>query len=138
MAWARPVTSPAVSPLIRSATPKPAIWAGVAAPSMISFMAQAVSSAARCSPLISAPIRAGQVVRESTYGHLDPDLAGGLLLAGRPRSHSGGEGRPVAALSGRSSGWCDRAAGRPLPHQPGKLPRQRDRVDGVADHGVSP
>ena len=38
-----PLTSATVSPFIRSATPNPAIWAGVAAPSMISPIAQAVS-----------------------------------------------------------------------------------------------
>ena len=63
---ARPVSSAGVSPFMRSAIPNPAIWAGVAAPSMISFIAQAVSSALRVSPLISAPIRAGQAVRAST------------------------------------------------------------------------
>ena len=39
---ARPDISAVVSPFARSATPNPAICAGVAAPSMISFIAQAV------------------------------------------------------------------------------------------------
>ncbi len=69
---ARPLSSPAVSPFIRSATPNPAIWVGVAAPSMISFIAQAVSSAVRVSPLISAPISAGQVARASMGSPLRP------------------------------------------------------------------
>ena len=63
MAWASPAISAGVSPFIRSATPNPAIWDGVAAPSMISFIAQVVSSAVRVSPRMRAPIRAGQVVR---------------------------------------------------------------------------
>ncbi len=50
---------------------------------MISFIAQAVSSAVSGSPLISAPIKAGQVARESIYGHLDPDQAdAGYCVAG--------------------------------------------------------
>jgi len=65
MTSARPASSPTVSPFIRSATPNPAIWAGVAAPSMISFIAHAASSLVSVSPLTSAPINAGQVVRES-------------------------------------------------------------------------
>ena len=69
MAWAsidraRPVISATDFPLIRSATPKPAIWEGVAAPSMISFMAHSLSSAVSDSPRISAAISAGQV-----FGH---------------------------------------------------------------------
>src|SRR5579875_1363525 len=66
MARARPATSVGVSPFIRSATAKPAICASVAAPSMISFMAQAASSEVSDSPLTSAPIRAGQLVLAST------------------------------------------------------------------------
>src|SRR5215467_3813145 len=62
---ASPPSSPTVSPFIRSATPKPAICVGVAAPSMISFIAHPASSAVSVSPLTSAPISAGQVVRES-------------------------------------------------------------------------
>ena len=51
----------AVSPLARSATPNPAIWAGEAAPSMISFIAQAVCSAVSARPPMSARISAGQL-----------------------------------------------------------------------------
>jgi len=58
---ARPDISWAVSPLARSATPNPAIRAGDAAPSMISFMAQAVCSAVSACPPISARMSAGQV-----------------------------------------------------------------------------
>ena len=54
---ASPDISAAVSPLARSATPNPAIWAGVAAPSMISFMAQAVCSAVSARPPMSARIK---------------------------------------------------------------------------------
>ena len=60
IADASPSTSAGVSPFIRIAMPKPAIWAGVAAPSMISFIAQAAASAVSDSPLISWPIRLGQ------------------------------------------------------------------------------
>ena len=62
---ASPPSSETVSPFIRSATPNPAICVGVAAPSMISFIAHPASSAVSVSPLTSAPISAGQVVRES-------------------------------------------------------------------------
>ena len=65
MARASPVISATDVPLIRSATPKPAIWEGVAAPSMISFMAHSLSSAVSDSPRISAPSSAGHVVRAS-------------------------------------------------------------------------
>src|SRR3984885_10427960 len=101
MACASPVTSPAVSPLIRNAPPKPAIWAGVAAPSMISFIAQAVSSAVSGSPLISAPIKAGQAARESIYGHLDPDQGDELRREGTSPFplHSGVRADPVRCLS---------------------------------------
>ena len=51
-----PASSPAVSPFIRSATAKPATWTGVAAPSMISFMAQAAWSEDSVSPRISVPM----------------------------------------------------------------------------------
>jgi len=65
MARVRPVISATDVPLIRSATAKAAILAGVAAPSMISFMAHSLSSAVSESPRISAPSSAGQVVRAS-------------------------------------------------------------------------
>ena len=65
MARASPVISATDVPLIRSATPNPAIWEGVAAPSMISFMAHSLSSAVSESPRISAPSSAGHVVRAS-------------------------------------------------------------------------
>ena len=58
---ASPDISAAVSPLARSATPKPAISAGVAAPSMISFIAQAVCSAVSACLAMSARISAGQL-----------------------------------------------------------------------------
>ncbi len=58
---ARPDISAAVSPLARRATPNPAIWAGVAAPSMISFIAQAVCSAVSACLPMSARISAGQL-----------------------------------------------------------------------------
>ncbi len=47
IAATRPSSSSMVSPLLRSATAKPAIWAGVAPPARISPIAQAVSSADR-------------------------------------------------------------------------------------------
>ena len=62
---ASPVISATDVPLIRSATPKPAIWDGVATPSMISFMAHSLSSAVSESPRMRADKSAGQVVRAS-------------------------------------------------------------------------
>ncbi len=62
---ASPVISATDVPLIRSAIPKPAIWDGVAAPSMISFMAHSLSSAVSESPRMRAASSAGQVVRAS-------------------------------------------------------------------------
>src|SRR5262249_19220779 len=105
---ASPASSPTVSPFIRSATPKPAIWAGVAAPSMISFIAQAASSLVSVSPLTRAPINAGQVVRES----MTPSLR---RVTGRNGSGLGG-GPPG-----------------PLPHQAGQRSGQGTRLDRVAD-----
>src|SRR5580700_5939340 len=122
MAWASPVTSPAVSPFIRSATPKPAIWTGVAAPSMISFIAHAVSSAVSVSPRISAPIRAGQAVRGSIYGPLDP-----VGFCGT------GAASVVSALGARGSRSL-----LALAHQAGQCPGECHRVDRMADDGVGP
>ena len=104
MAWARPPSSPGVSPLIRSATPNPAICTGVAAPSMISAIAHDVSSADRVSPLISAPIRDGQVVRESTAGQ----RVAGALPAARSRISPA---RAWASAFG-SIGWLITASAR--------------------------
>ena len=50
---ARPDTSCAEAPFARSATANPATCAGVASPVITSRIAQAVSSAARCSPACS-------------------------------------------------------------------------------------
>ena len=58
---ASPDISAAVSPLARSATPNPAICAGVALPSMISFIAQVVCSAVSACLPMSARISAGQL-----------------------------------------------------------------------------
>ena len=60
IAWASPVISLTVSPFIRNAIPNAAIWADDAAPSMISFIAQAASSGVSVCLLISAPSSAGQ------------------------------------------------------------------------------
>ena len=79
---ARPDISAAVSPLARSATPKPAICAGVAAPSMISFMAHAVCSAVSACLPISARISAGQL---------------GVSIGQHLSAGSGRGGRPVRA-----------------------------------------
>ncbi len=64
-AWrrTRPESSSTVSPLALRATRKPAICAGVASPDMMVSMAQAVLSAVRSAPLISAEISRGQVLR---------------------------------------------------------------------------
>ena len=58
----RPVTSSTVSPLARSATAKPAIWAGLASPDRISPIAHAVCSALRSEPATSAPRTSGQLL----------------------------------------------------------------------------
>src|SRR5689334_20821419 len=107
---ASPVISATDTPLIRSAIPKPAIWDGVATPSMISFMAHSLSSELSESPRMSAAKSAGQVVRAS--------MAGPQGKEGRWRGSAGNGGT--------------------FPHQPGQFVRQRDRVDRVADHGVGP
>src|SRR5487761_1742764 len=107
MPSARPDISSGVSPLARRPTPNPAIWAADAAPSMISFIAQAVWLALSGWPPMSARMSPGQVGR-STDGR-----ATGAALPGADRRGAG-------------------------PHQGGKLPGQRHRVDRVADHGVGP
>src|SRR5689334_1157807 len=106
---ASPASSATVSPFIRSATPNPAIWAGVAAPSMISFIAHAASSLVSVSPLTSAPISAGQVVRES----MTPPLRRG-------------DGPGWSGLGGGAPG--------PLPHEAGQRGGQGSRLDRMADH----
>jgi hypothetical protein len=55
IASSRPVTSSIVSPLLRRATAKPAIWAGVAAPASTSPIAQAVWSLVRSRRWTRAP-----------------------------------------------------------------------------------
>ena len=62
IAATRPVISSTVSPLARSDTAKPAIWAGVASPERISPIAQVVWSALRSVRATSAPSTSGQVV----------------------------------------------------------------------------
>src|SRR5689334_21558375 len=106
---ASPPSSPTVSPFIRSATPNPAICVGVAAPSMISFIAHPASSAVSVSPLTSAPISAGQVVRESMA---PPHRQ--VMVADR------------SGLGGGAPGTCA--------HQAGQRGGQGARLDGVADH----
>src|SRR2546422_4865535 len=54
--FAKPVISSTVSPLMRSATTKPAIWDGVASPRMITSNADAASSSVRFSHLMSFAI----------------------------------------------------------------------------------
>jgi hypothetical protein len=61
IASTRPVSSSIVSPLARSATAKPEIWAGVASPERISPIAQAVCPAVRSTPETSGPRTSGQV-----------------------------------------------------------------------------
>ena len=50
MTLAAPVISSNVSPFIRSAVMKPAIWASVASPDIISFMASVISASVKFSP----------------------------------------------------------------------------------------
>src|SRR6516162_1793490 len=133
MARASPVISATDVPLIRSATPNPAIWEGVAAPSMISFMAHSLSSAVSESPRISAPSSAGHVVRASMAAPWVGE--GGEDGVGLGRRWSGLGGERWGGLEG--PGWSDSARYGALPHQAGQFMGQRDRVDGVADHGVS-
>src|SRR5580698_8150910 len=116
---ARPPSSAGVSPFIRSAIPNPAIWAGVAAPSMISFMAHAVSSAARVSPLTSAPISDGHVVRASI---------GPARLRGSGRGARGALAHE-AGQSARERRRIDRMAH----HRVGHGPRGQPAVVGPAD-----
>ena len=104
MAWARPPTSATVSPFIRSATAKPAIWTGVAAPSMISFIAQVVSSALSVSPLTSAPVSAGQLVRECPSAQ--------AWRAGVPASRSRISPARAWASAAGSIGWLTTASAR--------------------------
>ena len=66
-----PATSAGVSPFMCMAMPNPAIWAGVAAPSMISFIAQAAASPESDSPLINWPIRPGHDALSSIAGPLE-------------------------------------------------------------------
>jgi hypothetical protein len=106
IARASPVTSPTVSPFARSATANPAIWTGVAAPSMTSFMAQAHSSAVRVSPLTSAPIRAGQLARASTVAAGQADAAGAPAARWRIRPAS------AWASAAGSIGWLTTASAR--------------------------
>ena len=61
IASTRPPTSSTVSPLARSETAKPAIWAGVASPERISPIAHAVWSLVRSVRATSAPRTSGQV-----------------------------------------------------------------------------
>ncbi len=68
-----PSISSMVSPLARSATAKPAIWAGLASPARIWPIAQAVCSELRSARLIKDP---------STSGQVDIDLG----LGGDPRA----------------------------------------------------
>src|SRR5215472_18400784 len=88
MACARPLSSSTVSPLLRSATPNPAIWADVAAPSMISFIAQAASPTVSDSPLMSAPISAGQLARPGGPAGSGTGLQ---RAAGRQIAHQAGQ-----------------------------------------------
>src|ERR1017187_4901244 len=138
IAWASPVTSPTVYPFIRSATPNPAIWTEVAAPSMISFIAHAASSEVSSSPLISALIRVGQAVRE--FMAAPPGRGGGLGGGGGARGRAcgqgsfGGRGLDRAADS-RPSGLGRQVLGT-LAHQAGQALSERDRVDRVAGHSV--
>src|SRR5215471_2014797 len=106
---ASPPSSATVSPFMRSATPNPAICVGVAAPSMISFIAQPTSSAVSVSPLTSAPISAGQVVRES----MAPPHRRVMVW---DRSGLGG------------------GAPGPFAHQAGQRGSQCARLDRMADH----
>ena len=92
MARARPASSVGVSPFMRKAMAKPEIWASVAAPSMISFMTHAASSAVSDSPLTSAPISAGQLIRASMAG-----AGQALVISERPAR------RRIRPLSSRAS-----------------------------------
>src|SRR5689334_2180803 len=103
---ASPDISAAVSPLARSATPNPAICTGVALPSMISSMAQAVCSAVSACPPMSAQFSASII----------------SLL-----SCDGGAGAGLRAADRR------RGAGA---HERGQFAGERDRIDRVADHRV--
>ena len=88
IASAKPAISSAVSPFVRRATRKPAIWAGVASPSMIEPISSCASSRERWCPSSSSWI-AGPTI---TGGSSSPSRA----RAGSARS-PGGTARPRSA-----------------------------------------
>ena len=108
MPAARPDISSAVSPLARSPTPNPAIWAGDAAPSMISFIAQAVWLALSGWPLISARISAGQVGPSTDGGVTGAPLYPAVIAAARDRIRAASS---LASATG-SIGWLTTASAR--------------------------
>ena len=65
MAPSRPVISSTVSPFMRSATQKAAIWADVARPSRISVIAAAADADGRSTPRDRAPSTAGHPPRSA-------------------------------------------------------------------------
>ena len=126
IASTRPVTSSMVSPLARSATAKPAICTGVAAPSRISPIAQAVCPAWRSSPATSAVRTSGQVVTGA------PGVR--RVRTSRARGRAAGRRRPRRAGSGPAG-----AARRPRPatRWPARRPAAVRSAPGPAGTGRS-
>ena len=90
IAAARPDISAAVSPLLRSATAKAAIWAGVASPAMTSPIAHWAAPASRSSRRSSVLSTVGQVGVPVVIGRSG---AGGDVAGRHPRPQQlGGRG----------------------------------------------
>ena len=105
IAAARPASSSTVSPLARSATANPAIWAGDASPDRISSMAQAACASLRSVPSTSAVRTCGQVAAISGW------RGRGSGAARRP-TRPAGSGRAGAAPRPRpATRWPARRPG---------------------------
>src|SRR4029453_2997917 len=85
MALTRPVTSSAVSPLIRRAVAKAAIWAGVASPASTDPMAAPACSSLRSSRRSSGPSTVGQANRSDTASSRVPSMLSAPSLTSEMR-----------------------------------------------------
>src|SRR6266851_3813790 len=86
---AKPVISSTVSPFIRKATMKPAIWIGVASPRMIVSKAAAASASVSDSHLTSFAIDSIITVASRLSPHLWGGVRGGEQVWRSPRSRRG-------------------------------------------------
>ena len=108
MARAQPVISPTVSPFIRSPTRNPAIWAGVAPPSITCIMAACASSGSRS--------RRSTSVAMATSIMRPPPSAGSSRSASGPAASA-----PTRGGTGRRAQPA-RDAARPSPRRPACAP----------------